>query len=466
MYTDSISLILAFLILFVIQILINYHDISLSYFFVKWIRFGNIIVALFLFAAWTISLKTFGLYRAHSILQKNKECFDALRLTIIATFVLLLFSNLFSIESVTKFFIVNFWFLSFLLVYLSRKIIFLIFKITRIKGVNTIQVLIIGTSKRALGFADKIYSTPDIGYSVLGFLDDSWEGTENLDKKRYPLLGSLDDLKNILENNIIDEVIIGLPIKSFYEKISQIINLCEEQGVIVRMTANFFDLRIARSSIDLLDNIPLLTLHSAPINLFSLLIKRIIDIIVSLIIILVLLPFLPLIAIIIKLDDNGPVFFAQERVGLNKRTFKLLKFRTMVVNAEKLRKQLEKQNEATGPVFKIKDDPRLTRLGKWLRKTSIDELPQFYNVLKGDMSLVGPRPPIMSEVVQYKWEQRRRLSMKPGITCIWQVSGRSDIPFEKWMELDMEYIDNWNLLLDFKILFKTIPAVLRGSGAS
>jgi len=466
MYTDCIALILAFLLLFMIQILINYPHISLSFFYYKWISLKNIMVALFLFTAWTISLKIFGLYSDPSLLKKNSAYIDAAKLTIIATFVLLLFSNLFSINSITKFFIVNFWLLSFLLAYFFRKINNLIFKITRIKSVNTVQVLIIGTNDRAIAFADKINGTPEIGYSVVGFIDDPWANIEKLDKSKYPLLGRLNHLEKLLKNNIIDEVIICLPIKSYYEKINKLLNICEEQGVNVRLAANFFDLKIAQSSIDLLDNIPILTFHSTPIALFKLLIKRAIDIIVSFIIILVLLPFLPILAIIIKLDDSGPIFFSQERAGLNKRIFTLYKFRTMVVDAEKLKKSLAPQNEASGPVFKIKDDPRLTRLGKWLRKTSIDELPQFYNVLKGDMSLVGPRPPLVSELEKYEWKNIRRLSMKPGITCIWQISGRSNIPFHKWMEMDMEYIDNWSLLLDFKILLKTPAAIISGSGAA
>ena len=195
-------------------------------------------------------------------------------------------------------------------------------------------------------------------------------------------------------------------------------------------------------------------------------IKNLIDFSFSLIILIIISPLFPLIAILIKIDDNGPVFFIQERVGLNKRLFNLIKFRTMIVNAEELKKSIENENEMSGPVFKIKKDPRLTRIGKFLRRSSLDELPQFINVLKGDMSLVGPRPPLMSEVVQYEWKDRRRLSMKPGITCIWQISGRSDIPFDKWMKLDLEYIDNWSLQTDFEIMLKTIPAVIRGSGAS
>jgi exopolysaccharide biosynthesis polyprenyl glycosylphosphotransferase len=259
--------------------------------------------------------------------------------------------------------------------------------------------------------------------------------------------------------------VISLPVKSHYDKINTIINLCEQQGIIIRLLSDLFDLKIAKSYVDSLDGIPLITLHAVPLGQLPLLVKRTLDIMISSIALLLLLPLLLAFSILIKLDSKGPVFFIQERMGLNKRKFKLLKFRTMINNAELLQEQLRNFNEVSGPVFKIKNDPRLTRVGRWLRKTSVDELPQLINVLKGDMSLVGPRPPIPREVEQYQLKDRRRLSMKPGITCLWQVNGRSNVSFERWMELDKEYIDNWSLWLDFKILAKTIPAVIRGSGA-
>ena len=191
------------------------------------------------------------------------------------------------------------------------------------------------------------------------------------------------------------------------------------------------------------------------------------DIVASLVAILMLAPLFLVAGFLVKLTSQGPVFFVQERVGLNKRRFRLYKFRTMVADAEQWQREIEHLNEASGPVFKIKNDPRLTHVGKFLRKTSIDELPQLFNVLKGDMSLVGPRPLPLRDYERFDQDwQRRRFSVRPGITCLWQISGRSSIPFEKWMELDMEYIDHWSLGLDFKILAKTIPAVLKGAGAT
>ncbi len=208
---------------------------------------------------------------------------------------------------------------------------------------------------------------------------------------------------------------------------------------------------------------PFITFRNTPDNYLALKFKVILDFILSILILAVLSPFMLLIAVIIKLD-GGPVFFLQKRTGLNGRQFYCYKFRTMVVNAESLQKTLLDKNEQQGPVFKIKNDPRVTKIGKFLRKTSIDELPQFFNVLRGEMAIVGPRPPIPSEVKQYERWQQRRLSMKPGITCIWQVSGRNNIPFDQWMKMDMQYIDTWSLKLDLIIILKTIKVVFTGDG--
>ena len=209
---------------------------------------------------------------------------------------------------------------------------------------------------------------------------------------------------------------------------------------------------------------PFITFRNTPDNYLALKFKIILDFIFSILILLFFSPFILIVSILIKVEDGGPVFFHQKRIGLNGRQFHCYKFRTMVVNAESLQKTLLDKNEQEGPVFKIKNDPRITKIGRFLRKTSLDELPQFMNVLKGEMSVVGPRPPIPEEVKKYKRWQQRRLSMKPGITCIWQVSGRNSIPFDQWMKMDMQYIDTWSLKLDFIILLNTIKVVLIGDG--
>lgn len=235
----------------------------------------------------------------------------------------------------------------------------------------------------------------------------------------------------------------------------------------IRLLSNFFDLQSGRSRADHLEGDALVSIHTGAMHGWQVVAKRTFDFAISLILLVFILPLLLIVSVLIKLTSPGPVFFSQERVGLNKRRFRLYKFRTMVPDAEKKLAELEQFNEVSGPVFKIKNDPRITWIGKYLRKLSVDELPQIINVLKGDMSLVGPRPlPVRDyEGFDQDW-QRRRFSVRPGITCLWQVGGRSSISFERWMELDMEYIDNWSLLLDLKILLKTVPAVLKGSGAA
>jgi exopolysaccharide biosynthesis polyprenyl glycosylphosphotransferase len=230
--------------------------------------------------------------------------------------------------------------------------------------------------------------------------------------------------------------------------------------------ADIFDLSAARISLATIVGVPLLTLEPVAQDESQLFVKRLIDLSLTVMTLPLALPLFGLIALAIKLDDGGPVFFVQERVGLKKRLFPMLKFRTMVVNAEEILKDIEHLNEADGPNFKIADDPRITRTGRFLRSTSLDELPQLINVLRGEMSLVGPRPMSIRDVDLFtKGIQRKRFSVKPGITCIWQISGRSNLPFNKWLELDLEYIDTWSLSLDLMILLKTIPVVLLRKGA-
>ena len=231
------------------------------------------------------------------------------------------------------------------------------------------------------------------------------------------------------------------------------------------MDANFLGLRVAQAELTEVEGRPIISFSATPRNAEALFIKRVMDITLASLALLVSAPMMAAIAIAIKLEDPaGGVFFGQERSGLYGRTFKMWKFRSMVSNAEALKAKLQAENEMDGPVFKMTHDPRITRVGRFIRKTSLDEFPQFWNVLVGEMSLVGPRPPIPAEVAQYERWQMRRLSMKPGITCIWQVSGRNNIDFKTWMKLDLQYIDNWSLFLDLKLLLKTPYAVIAGTG--
>jgi exopolysaccharide biosynthesis polyprenyl glycosylphosphotransferase len=276
----------------------------------------------------------------------------------------------------------------------------------------------------------------------------------------------ISELESVLAHEPVDEVLVALSMDKHRALVETIVHLCEEQGIMVRVSTEMFPLRIARSRIDELDGVPIVTIESGPQDGWPLIAKRLIDIVGSAVLLLLLAPLCAIIAVLIKLDSPGAVFFWQERIGLNKRHFWLVKFRTMGREADKQQSLLEGLNEAQGPVFKIKNDPRITRIGKFLRHFSIDEVPQLFNVLKGDMSLVGPRPLPVRDVKRIDTHShKRRFSVKPGVTCLWQVNGRSNVDFTHWVQMDLEYIDQWSLGLDLKILVKTIPAVLRGSGA-
>jgi exopolysaccharide biosynthesis polyprenyl glycosylphosphotransferase len=329
------------------------------------------------------------------------------------------------------------------------------------------MILILGTNRRAIEFANRIQAQPELGYQIHGFVDDDWAGREDFLSTGNSICCDFAGFRHFLRHHVVDEVAIFVPLRSFYEYASQVVALCEQHGILIRFDTQIFDLKIARSGADELDGEAHITAGTIPHDGWQMVMKRIMDLVVSLILLAVLSPFLVAVAIVIKMTSAGPIFFRQKRVGLNKRQFTMFKFRTMLPDAEQLQEALLHQNEMSGPAFKIKNDPRITIVGKILRKTSIDELPQLLNVLKGDMSLVGPRAMSVRdyEFFDQDW-QRRRFSVRPGITCLWQVKGRNSIPFEQWMELDMQYIDKWSLWLDFKILVRTIPAVLRGTGAA
>jgi len=272
------------------------------------------------------------------------------------------------------------------------------------------------------------------------------------------------EVRTLLENGGVDELIIVADRENL-DDFNETFLLCEELGVTTRVVLNFFPHSFSRMELLRFDGLPLLSFSTTPTNEVLMILKRIMDICVASIAAVVTLPVTLVSAILIRLTSPGPVFFKQERCGLNRRPFTMYKLRSMVDNAEQARFELEVLNEMDGPVFKSSKDPRITVLGRYLRRFSIDEFPQLYNVLRGDMSLVGPRPPLPQEVARYERWQRRRLSMKPGLTCLWQISGRNQVSFKDWMKLDLSYIDNWSLLLDLKILLKTIPVVLFGKGA-
>ena len=323
-------------------------------------------------------------------------------------------------------------------------------------------LLIVGSGERALRIAERIEQAEDQGMRIEGFLDPTPAVSVLTLSRDYPVW-PLDRLPELLRARVIDEVVFAVPSEQLTE-LEEVFLMCDEEGVRSRVAVDFFPHVHSEVYLDRLSEVPLLTFSAAPHDEVKLFLKRSIDVLVSLVALLVLAPVLALLALVIRVTSSGPVIFRQERLGLSGRRFMVYKFRSMIVDAEARKAELEHLNVKTTN-FKIPNDPRLTAVGKWLRKFSLDELPQFWNVLRGDMSLVGPRPAIATEVAQYQRWQRRRLRMRPGLTCLQAVNGRDELDFEAAMRLDMEYIDSWSLSLDWKILLRTIPQVLLGKGA-
>ena len=346
---------------------------------------------------------------------------------------------------------------------LSRLLKVILLRRMRRQGIGTRKVLIVGAGEVGRTVMRAMVANPESGYNIVGFLDDNPAKGET-DIGRFKALGDISNLIDILEAQEIDEVIITLPWQ-YHRKIVSVMAQCERENVRGRIVPDLFQMTLSRMQVEEIAGVPMIGIKEVGISGLNQLVKRTIDVSLSLLALILGSPLMALIALMIKLESPGPVLFPQERVGKNGRRFTLFKFRSMVVGAEQQQEALQDLNEADGPLFKIKEDPRTTGLGKWLRRLSLDELPQFYNVLQGDMSLIGPRPPLPVEVAQYQEWHKRRLEVSPGITGLWQVSGRSELTFDEMALLDIYYVENWSLGLDSKILWQTIPRVLFGKGA-
>jgi exopolysaccharide biosynthesis polyprenyl glycosylphosphotransferase len=434
------------------------------------IKLQNFVAFMVLVWLWRFVFSLLGLYNSKRRDSRRAELLDVVKATSLCSAILVFFDVTLRFRMVNAEFVAIFWISSTLLVGGTRMVVRTWLRSLRSHGRNYRNMLIVGSNARAIEFAKSIPRRPDWGCQVAGFADDEWAGVAELEAAGFQRVCNFEDLPTFLRRNIVDEVMIALPVRSFHEQASKIAQMCEQQGIIVRLLSDLLNLKSSQLTAEEFDDAAFITHHAAPAPGWPILVKRLIDIVISTIALLFLAPVLALTAILIKITSAGPVLFVQKRVGLNKRVFNILKFRTMDVDAEKKLAQLEHRNEVSGPVFKIKNDPRVTALGRFLRKTSIDELPQLFNVLKGDMSLVGPRPLQLRDYELFTeggpdW-QRCRFSVRPGITCLWQVNGRSSLPFEQWMELDQQYVRKWSLWLDVQILVKTIPAVLKGSGAA
>ena len=327
-------------------------------------------------------------------------------------------------------------------------------------GIGVRRVVVVGGGGLGYLVMHVLTTEPGLGYELVGFVSDD----EEEDVGRFPRLASISELAGLVQEHRVDEVIVALPAGS-PRPITDIMEQCHRNGLGFRVVPDLYELSLSRVDIEDLRGIPLVGVKPVSLGKLDYFLKRAFDLAIALALVIILAPLLALIAIAIKLDSSGPVLFRQIRLGRGDKPFPSYKFRSMKDNAEAEVGKLKKHNEATWPLFKMRNDPRITRVGRLLRRTSLDELPQFFNVIKGEMSLVGPRPPIPSEVETYKPWHRRRLEVAPGVTGLWQVSGRSDLPFDEMVMLDIYYIENWSLALDFSILLRTIPAVLSGRGA-
>ena len=443
------------------------HGSSLAEFLSIRVKLWTFVILLATPLAWHIVFSLCGMYGSKRLSTRRKEIIDALQATTFCSACLGLVTGLVSVFMLSPRFIGVFWILSTASVITGRLLLRYFLACVRRAGHNLRQMLILGSNERALEFARSIEARPELGYRIVGFVDEDWPRIVEFKKVGHTVACDFSTLPEFLRNNVVDEVANYLPLRSFYEHASVVAALCELHGIILRFNSDIFGLKTGRSRTVEFNGDHHITSHADINDGVPMMIKRALDIVGSLLLLLLFAPLLSVVALLIKLTSEGPVFFLQERVGYNKRKFSIYKFRTMIPGAEEMMVELKNLNEVSGPVFKIKNDPRITPLGKILRRASIDELPQLINVLKGDMSLVGPRPLPVRDYQGFRKDwQRRRFSVRPGITCLWQVNGRSSVAFEEWMKLDIQYLDEWSLWLDLKILARTIPAVVKGSGAA
>ena len=420
----------------------------------------NLAVAAFV-GMWIVVLWTHGLYRSRARWTRRSDIYAVLRATLVQLALTLSLLFLLKLPNVSRLLLVAVFPSLAAAAITIRVVIRQILIFARDHRRNVRYMLILGANARAKAFADLIESHPELGLVVIGHLkaDPSDTGVV-LD---YPLLGMVDDLEQVLHTQIVDEVAICLPFQ-MEELIEGCTYLCEQEGKVVRMPVAPVERLLTSGRLESIDGVGVFSLANGPDRAVALFVKRVIDVAGSAFMIVILSPIIAMLALLIRLDSRGPVFFRQERIGLQGRSFNVVKFRSMCTDAEDQLHELLEHNEINGHAFKLASDPRITRVGRFLRRSSLDELPQLWNVFRGEMSLVGPRPPLPREVANYDVWHRRRLSMKPGMTGLWQVGARHSPEFDHWVEQDLEYIDSWSLWLDFKIIARTVPAVLSGTG--
>jgi len=409
---------------------------------------------------WPLSLWIHGLYRVRARLTVRRELLDIARSVILFAALILSLLFLLKLPDVSRGLLIPLFPTMGAISFGARLALRSLLARMRLRGRNTRFVLVLGTNVRAQRFADLLESHSELGLRVIGHVETDGEEPALLTR---PILGDLEAVEEILHTNVVDEVALCLPV-SQWQRIDELARLCEEEGKIVRVPLYVLEHTLSAGRVEEVDGLPIYSMVTGPDRILALTAKRVVDLVGSAVAMVILSPLLAAIAIAVRVDSPGPILFRQERVGVHGRQFSIVKFRTMVAGAEELLEELKDQNEIRGHAFKLTSDPRITKVGRWLRATSLDELPQLFNVLRGEMSIVGPRPPLVSEVAGYDIWHRRRLSMKPGITGLWQVNGRHEQDFDRWVETDLEYIDGWSFWLDLRIMARTIPAMLHRQG--
>jgi exopolysaccharide biosynthesis polyprenyl glycosylphosphotransferase len=453
-FVDACVIVLAYLLAFWLYRLLSDLPFPL---FRYWIAL------VFAVPYWGLALYANGLYHTTRT-RSYLEILWAVVKSSVVTFLLLgTFIFLFKLTFMSRQFFLLFMAIGSFLIWLEKSVIFMSSHYVRRQGLNTRRLLLVGTGKRAAEFVRKVGRHPEWGFQLLGAIDDEPDrGVRQV--AQLEVIGTLDDIPKIFHRDAVDEVVFVVP-RSRLNALQGAIDRCETEGVVVTVAVDLFDTKLARSSVTELDGLPLLSFKTTRAKEWELLVKRVFDLTASGLGLIVLLPLFLIMAVLIKATSKGPVFFKQNRLGLAGRRFTLYKFRTMRQGAQAVLSEVSDLNAMTTPEFKEKKTSWITPVGRVMRTFSIDELPQLINVFVGHMSIVGPRPTVPDEVDKYQDWHRRRFSMKPGITCLWQVNGRNNIAFEDWMKLDLEYLDNWSLWLDAKILLKTVPVVIFGIGA-
>ncbi len=440
------------------------------------LRFSLINLAGYMILAlcWLVIFQRLNLYAAmRSRTEMNEETVLVGWAAGIASFIYYIVGLIFDISLFTPVFILSFWVFSTAATLLYRRIMYAVLKKVHLGDHNDTRIMVVGGGAEAKKYAELVQLNEVMGFQFVGYISDE----PMADGVPLDYLGKLDEFETVFKENVVDEIVITLPLHKFNKDLEKLVDHAAAHGVLVRLPMdqlfgrlfgkNVWRLRSEMVSHPGEQTSSDLVLSSGHQMGWEYLAKRAMDFTAASILLLLVSPLMLFAAVWIKASSKGDILFIQDRYGYNGRVIRLYKFRTMIQNADELQDALRKQNEREGAAFKIKDDPRVTRCGKFLRKTSIDELPQLLNVLKGEMSLVGPRPLPLADYKRFQEvTHMRRLSVLPGITCTWQAGGRDNVTFDEWMQLDMDYIDNWSLVTDIMILFKTVPAVLFGRGAS